>query len=150
MTRQHSILVAALLLLGGGYIYWFTDWLVPPQIQIEVSTRPSGRGRSDSDSPVLPTLFMLDREYAFNSLAVIAVSNVPPSLLGKPAWHLAAQGQPEPQRGFAYGETLTGYRTIVAPLPLIPGALYRVDLKAGRARGTRTFTAVAAVPSPTE
>lgn len=150
MTRQHWILLAALMLLGGGYIYWFTDWMVPPQIQIEVSTRPSGRGGSSSESPVLPTLFMLDREYSFNSLEVTAVSNVPPTLVGKTAWHLAAQGVPEVQRGFAYGETLKGYKTVVAPLPLIPGAVYRVDLKAGRAKGTRTFTAVPAAPAPSE
>jgi hypothetical protein len=150
MTRKHWILVAALMLLGGVYVYWFTDWVVPPQIQIEVSTRPSGRGSASSESPVLPTLFMLDREYAFSSLEVIAVSNVPATLVGKTAWHLAAQGEPERQRGFAYGETLKGYRTVVAPLPLIPGALYRVDLKAGRARGSRTFSAIPAAPSRAE
>jgi len=148
MTRKNWILIATLILLGGGYLYRFTDLLAPPQIQIDVSTRPSGRGAADAT--VLPTLFMLDREYALQTLRVIAVSNVPATQLGKSVWHLAAQGKGEPQRGLVYGELLKGYRVLQAPSELIPGGTYRIKLQAGRAKGSREFKALAPAVVPAD
>ena len=148
MTRKNWILIATLMMLGGGYLYRFTDLLVPPQIQIDVSTRPSGRGAADA--MVLPTLFLLDREYAVQTLRVIAVSNVPAAQLGKSVWHLAAQGKSEPQRGLVYGEPLSGYRVVQSPSELIPGGIYRIELLAGRAKGSREFKAIAPASAVTE
>jgi hypothetical protein len=148
MNRKLWSLLAALILLGGGYVYRFTDWLVAPQIQIEVTTRPSGRGAPDA--AVLPTLFMLDREYTLQSLLVTAISNVPPAAIAKPAWHLTSESKPQPQRGFAYGEPLKGYKSLVAPAALVPGGTYRIELRAGRNRGTREFKAIAPTAVATE
>lgn len=148
MSRNHWILIAALVLLGGGYVYRYTDWLVPPQIQIEVTTRPSGRG--PVDAAVLPTLFMLDREYPLQSIQVTGLSNLPPASIGKPVWNLVAEGKGQIQRGFAYGETLKGYKALTAPAALTAGGTYRIELRAGRAKGSREFKAVAPAPAPTE
>lgn len=148
MNRKHWFLIAALVLLGGGYVYRFTDWLVAPQIQIEVTTRPSGRGAPDA--AVLPTLFMLDREYALQSLLVTAVSNVPPAAVGKAVWHLTTEAKPQPQRGFAFGEPLKGYKVVLPPGALTPGGTYRIELRAGRARGSREFKAIAPAALPAE
>ncbi len=148
MNHKNWFLIAALVLLGGGYVYRFTDWLVPPQIQIEVTTRPSGRGAADA--VVLPTLFMLDREYALQSLLVTAISNVPPATVGKAVWHLTTEAKPKPQRGFAFGEALKGYKVVIPPAALVPGGTYRIELRAGRARGVREFKAIAPAALPTE
>jgi hypothetical protein len=146
MNRNTWILLGALLLAFGVYATRFTDWVSPTLIQIEVSTRPSGR--AIANAPVLPTLFLLDREYAIQSLVVTAISNVPPSRLGKPVWHLSANGTPHPVRGFAYGEPIKGLKPLIEPSELIPGATYRVDLKAGRQRGSREFKPSAPIPLP--
>lgn len=148
MTRKNWILIAALILLVGGYVYRFTDLLVSPQIQIDVSTRPSGRGAADAT--VLPILFMLDREYVLQTLRVIAVSNVPAAQVGRSVWHLAAQGESEPQRGLLYGEPLKGLRVVQSPSDLVAGGLYRIELQAGRAKGSREFKALAPTAAPTE
>lgn len=148
MTRKHWILIAALVILGGAYVRLFTDWLVPPKIQIEVTTRPTGR--SVANGGALPTLFMLDREYSLEGLKVVAVSNVPPSLAGKPSWQLAATSKTRNQRGFAYGEELEGFKVVIPPVPLVPGGLYQIEIKSGRREGTRSFTAIAPAIPPTE
>ncbi|MFM8358878.1 MAG: hypothetical protein ACKOET_10000, partial [Verrucomicrobiota bacterium] len=87
MNRQSWFLLAVLGVLGGGYAFWFTDWFATRQIQIEVSTRPSGRGRSETGA--LPTVFLLDQEYPLTHLAVRpAGSNAAPG--APPAWVLQA------------------------------------------------------------
>ncbi len=146
MNRNTWILIGALLVAFGVYATRFTDWVSPGLIQIEVSTRPSGRAAADAQ--VLPTLFLLDREYPIQSLTVTAISNVPAARLGKPVWHLTAQGSPPPVRGFAYGEPLKGLKSVMEPSELLPGATYRIELKAGRNRGVREFKAVAPAPVP--
>jgi len=146
MNPKSWILLLVLLLAGGIYATFFTDWVSPPSIQIDVSTRPSGRVAADAS--VLPTLFLLDREYPLQSVSVTALSNVPPSQLNQSVWLLRAVGHPEPVRGFAYGEPIQGLKTIKPPSALLPGALYRIEIKVGRHRGTRDFKAVAPAPLP--
>jgi hypothetical protein len=145
MTRKNWILLGLLLLLAGGYVYRFTDWIRVPRIQVEVATRPSGR--APAGATVLPTLFLLDRECRLDLIRVIALSNVPPATVGKAVWHLVAEGKAEQQRGFEYGEALPGYKVARQPDALVPGALYRLELASGRARGARDFTAQAPVPA---
>jgi hypothetical protein len=137
MTRNTWLLVAALIVLGAGYAYRFTDWFSPPKIQIDVVTRPSGRPGRDADS--LPTLFMLDREYPIRGVRVVAVSNVPPTQLGKPVWQVSAADQPEAVRGFEYGDSFKGTKTVLAAQKLVPEGVYRVEFESGRYKGQREF-----------
>ncbi|MFM7100847.1 MAG: hypothetical protein ACKO3N_06725 [Verrucomicrobiota bacterium] len=138
MNRQSWFLLAVLGVLGGGYAFWFTDWFATRQIQIEVSTRPSGRGRSETGA--LPTVFLLDQEYPLTHLAVRpAGSNAAPG--APPAWVLQAPRGSTPVRGFAYGQAPEGMKTLTPPAGLQPGTAYRIEVAAGRTRGTREFTA---------
>jgi len=124
-------------LLGGGYAYRFTDWFSAPKIQIDVLTRPSGRPGRVADS--LPTLFMLDRDYPIRGIRVIAVSNVPPAMLGKPVWQVVAADKPEAVRGFEYGDAFPGTKTLVPPRKLEAEGVYRVEFESGRYKGEREF-----------
>lgn len=148
MTRKNWLLIAFLVFLAGAYVYRFTDWIRPPGIQVEVSTRPSGRGASAQGVP--PTLFLLDRDYHIDSLVVTGLSNVPPAQLGKPVWKLTATAKAEAQRGFEYGQPIPGFTVSRAPEPLVPGAAYQVQVTAGRQRGTRDFVAKSQAPAPGE
>lgn len=139
MLRKKWMLPALLAILAGGYVYRYTDWLVPPRIQIDVTTRPSGR--VGPDAKVLPVIFMLDRECALASLRVVAVSNVPPAQLGKPVWEFRRESKGEDVRAFEYGEVFRGTKATTPPQPLTPGAVYRMELRSGRMRGERDFTA---------
>ena len=144
MNRKTLLLIGALLALGVGYAYRFTDWVVAPKIQIDVLTRPTGRPGRDPE--LLPTLFMLDREYPIRALRVIAVSNVPPDVLGKPVWQLASSGKTEAVIGFEYGEALAGTKAIHEPERLTPDGVYRIEVESGRFKGQREFR----VQAPTE
>ncbi len=148
MTRNSWLLIVTLFALGGGYAYRFTDWFLTPKIQIDVITRPSGRPGRDPES--LPTLFMLDREYPIRALRVVAVSNVPPALVGKPIWQVIANGKPEAVRGFEYGDAFTGTKALQAPQKLVPDGVYRIELESGRYKGQREFRVQAPEAPPVE
>ena len=137
MTRKSWLLLITFLALGVGFVYRFTDWILAPKIQIDVLTRPSGRPGRDPE--LLPTLFMLDREYPIRVLRVIAVSNVPPPLMGKPVWQVIATGKPELLRGFEYGDAFAGTKAIQAPQKLAPDGVYRIEIESGRFKGQREF-----------
>ena len=137
MTRNTWILVVALVVLGGGYAYRFTDWFSPPKIQIDVVTRPSGRPGRDPET--LPTLFMLDRDYPVRGIRVVAVSNVPPDEVGKPVWQLVAAEKPDAVRGFEYGDSFPGTKTVTAAHKLEPDGVYRIEFESGRFKGEREF-----------
>lgn len=143
MNRQTWFLLAVLGVLGGGYAYWFTDWFASPQIQIEVTTRPSGRGFSASGA--LPTLFLLDREYPLTRVTVVSAAGTN-GTKAKPAWELQAAKGSNPVRGFAYGEALAGMKVATPPAGLQPGSAYRIEVEAGRARGAQEFTVRGAGP----
>jgi hypothetical protein len=148
MTRNSTFLIVALLLLGAGYAYFFTDWVTAPKIQIEVSTRPSGRPGQNPDD--IPTLFMLDREYPIQAVRVIGVSNVPPAELGKPVWQVSQGPKPEPVRGLEYGQDIPGTKPIQKPGKLTPDGIYRIEIQSGRFKGEREFKAPSPAPAPAE
>jgi hypothetical protein len=149
MNRNAGLLLLLLLLLGGAYAYWFTDWMRPPQIQIEVVTRPLSQLQPEAE--VLPTVFTLDREYQLTGLRLLAVSNLPGAApAAAPLWQLRAKDGSKPTRGFHFGETLAGMEAVVPAPRLFPGGTYRLEVEAGRLRGQRDFTAQAAPPPAAE
>ncbi len=135
-------MVTVLVVVAAGYVYRFTDWIVPPRIQVDVTTRPVRGGVPEG--AVLTPVFMLDREAPLTSIRVVAVSNVPPGVLGKVAWQVTRPPGREPVRGFLFDDSLPGAMVVSKAQPLVPGGVYRVDVAAGRLRGQRDFVARAA------
>jgi hypothetical protein len=143
MMRKKQILVTLLVVLAAGYVYRFTDWIVPSRIQVEVTTRPV-RGAAP-EGGVLTPVFMLDRDCPVTAIEVIALSNVPPASMGKVAWRVSRPPGREPVRGFLFDDALPGAKTESKAQPLIAGGVYRIEVQAGRMRGQREFVARPAV-----
>lgn len=149
MMRKKTFLVTLLVALGAAYAYRFTDWIVPTQIQVDVTTRPGRRATTPGE--VLTPVFMLDRDCPVTSIQVVAVSNVPPEVMGKVAWHVTRPPGSAPLRGFLFNDALPGSKLEAKAKPLVPGGLYRVEVKAGRMLGRRDFMArTSAEPNPAE
>jgi hypothetical protein len=97
---------------------------------------------------VLTPVFMLDRDCPLTAVQVTALSNVPPTLLGKVAWRVTRPPGREPVRGFLFDDALPGGKVESKAQPLVAGGVYRVEVEAGRMRGERDFVARAAVELP--
>ena len=141
MTKQNWLLVLLLVVLGGCYAFFFTDWIGVPQIQINASTRPVPSG-NDPDA-ALPIVFGLDRDYELTSVKVFAIGELATNKVPLPMWQLVAKSNSVPTRGFGYGTGIGGMtlvQLLPAPKPLVPGVPYRLEVVAGRARGQVDFT----------
>jgi len=136
-------LVALVVALGALYLFRFTDLGRVRQIQINVSSRPFAP-RAAPDDP-LPVIFGLDQEWPLTALRVLPLSEVS-NTHPKSVWNLSSPKGSQPTRGFAYGDDLPGMQLLggVPPVKLVPGTAYRLQVEAGRARGTADFTPQAA------
>ncbi|MBN8247072.1 MAG: hypothetical protein J0L84_06470 [Verrucomicrobia bacterium] len=145
MEKKPWTLIAAALVLGTVYVFWFTDLGRARHIQINVSSRPFAPNAAPEDP--LPIIFGLDQDWKLTDVRVsplAEVSNAHPKL----SWQLESKAGSAPTRGFAYGDDIPGMQRrgagSAAVAPLVPGVPYRLDLAAGRARGSVSFTPQAA------
>jgi len=140
MFSKQSALIILAVILAGIYLYFFTDWINRPRIQIIARTRPiqpKGAG-----AKVYPVSFLLDGQYKLTSVKVVLLSAYETNKFTPPLWHLIAYTNVPPTEGFLYGQRLPGMRpwmTNSRPQRLEPNTLYRLMLEAGRARGRIDF-----------
>ncbi|MDH7504126.1 MAG: hypothetical protein QHJ82_15620 [Verrucomicrobiota bacterium] len=140
MTRKAQILVLFTAVLGSFYIYYFTDWLNAPTIQILKLDRPVPYGRSTQAA--LPVTFTLEDRYRLTEIKVVPVDALATNRNPTPLWHLISKSNSLPTKGFAYGQPIRGMQPAsdkARPQPLRPGVTYRLYVKAGRARGEIDF-----------
>lgn len=146
MTRKFWWLLGLAVFLGGIYVYYFTEWVNTPQIQILKSDRPIRPTRVRSG--VLPITFTLDGRYNITDIRVLSVGALATNENAKPLWHLVARPKSVPLKGFFYGQRIRGMElspTNSRPQGLQAGVDYRVVVRAGRARGELDFRATAAL-----
>lgn len=150
MFSKQSVLIALAVLLAGCYVYFFTDWINRPRIQIIAQTRPiQPRGPS---AKVFPVSFLLDGQYRLSSVKVVLLSAYQTNRYVPPLWHLVAATNTPTLEGFLYGQRLPGMRpklTNDRPHQLDPNTTYRLFVEAGRARGQIDFhTSPLVEPNP--
>lgn len=148
MTRKAWILVLFAAVLGSIYIYYFTDLLNAPTIQILKLDRPAPYGRSTASA--LPVTFTLEDRYRLTEIKVVPVDALATNRNPTPLWHLISKSNSWPTKGFAYGQPIRGMQPasdIARPQPLRPGVTYRLYVKAGRAHGEIDFQAKPAASS---
>ncbi|MBX3733820.1 MAG: hypothetical protein KF791_14660 [Verrucomicrobiae bacterium] len=143
MDRKSWTLIAVALVLGTWYVLRFTDLGRRRDIQINVSSRPFAPGTAPGEA--LPILFGLDRDWKLTRVRVVATAG-PSAPRPRPIWNLEARAGSEPIRGFRYGDSIAGMQGAggAAAGTLMPGETYRLELEAGRARGSVEFTPQAA------
>jgi hypothetical protein len=93
--------------------------------------------------------FSLDARYSLTSLRVLEVG--PDGSRGRIVWDL--KGKSRPLNGLIYGRNPAGMEPTTPDAlaaSLEPGTLYRLEVAAGRRKGTNVFQTVVRPPPPTE
>ncbi|PYM10656.1 MAG: hypothetical protein DME18_15820, partial [Verrucomicrobia bacterium] len=140
MFSKQNVLIVLAVLLGGIYIYYFTDWINHPHIQIIAQTRPiQPRGPV---AKVYPVSFLLDGKYKLRSVKVVPLAEYATNKFTPPFWHLIAHTNVASVEGFLYGQRIPGMRpwiTNAQPRRLEPDTVYRLFVESGRAKGQIDF-----------
>ena len=72
MLSKQAVLIVVAIVLAGLYVYFFTDWINRPRIQIIAQTRPvQPRGQA---AKVYPISFLLDGQYKLTSVKVVLLN----------------------------------------------------------------------------
>jgi hypothetical protein len=145
MSKKEIVLIFVVLLLGGVYVYFFTNFLEKPTIQILAQIRPgSSRNRSSRDarSSVDPVSFTLDGKYELTSIKVVADGEYQTNKYAHALWHLVSESNSVATKGIIYGMRIKGMESDIAkarPEPLQPNTPYRLLLEAGKYKGETVF-----------
>ena len=140
MFSKQNVLILTAVVLAGLYVYYFTDWINRPLIQIIAQTRPiQPKGPV---AQVYPVSFLLDGQYQLKSVKVVNVGAYETNKFVPPLWHLIAFTNTPPSQGFLYGQRLPGMKPSISnarPDRLQPTTVYRLFVEAGRSKGQIDF-----------
>src|SRR5205809_6856943 len=104
MFSKQNVLILLAVVLAGIYVYYFTDWINRPRIQIIAQIRPiPPRGPA---ALVYPVSFLLDGQYRLPSVKVVPLSGYEANKFLTPLWHLTAYTTTPPSQGFPSGQRL--------------------------------------------
>jgi hypothetical protein len=136
MSKNTAILIALAALLGGVYVYFFTDTFSTPTIRISAQIRP-GRGATTA-----PVTFGFNDKYALTSVKVVSSDDFRTNKYAHALWHLIADTNSTPVKGIIYGVRIPGMKPAVPkmkPEPLQPNVSYVLLVEAGKRKGEKTF-----------
>jgi hypothetical protein len=146
MTTKSVVLIVILVLVGGVYVWKFTDWFTSPKIQILPQIRPPQRTRRPStpatDPQVYPVTFAFDKKYQFTEIRVVAEDDEKTNKYPHALWHLISDSNSVPTKALIYGAPLRGMKPKVPraePDQLEPEVTYNLYLTAGKAEGKVKF-----------
>ena len=149
-SRKEIILIVLVVVLGGVYVWGFTDWFRTKFIRVEHTVRSlreawtSGGQRVDPAGKMLNDVtFSLHKDYRLTSVRVVPLAEFRTNRYPHAVWHLVCKAGAPPVNGFAYGTPIPGM-TLAAPnteaQPLEPGVEYRLLVEAGSIKGTNDFS----------
>jgi hypothetical protein len=147
MNKKSLATLALVITLCGLWVYYGTDWVSPPVIQIIKSNRPVRNPNRGGD--VYPVAFSLDGKYALTKVWVISQRTARTNKNPTKLWHVVARTNAPPVKGFQYGQRIPGLSPALTnsrPARLQPGESYLLHIEAGRARGEIEFQAEALAP----
>lgn len=145
MTKKSLVLIVFAVLLGGVYVWKFTDWFRHPQIQILPQIRPPQRARGAkpvTDTQVYPVTFAFDKKYQFTEVRVVALEDEKTNKYPHAVWHLISDSNSVPTKALVYGAPLRGMKPKIPraePEQLEPDVTYHLYLVAGNAKGDVKF-----------
>lgn len=151
MTRKEIFLVALVLVLGGLYAIYFTDWFGPKPIRVEHTVRslrdaygPGGRRVDPTGKLQLGNVtFALHREYKLTSVRVVLAADAKTNKYPHALWHLISKDGSQPVDSLCYGMPVTGMTPESAGLEaeaLESGVEYRLLVEARSRKGLHDFT----------
>jgi hypothetical protein len=142
-TIRTAIILVLGLVIGGVYVVYFTNWLLPSDMKMAVQQRPIPV-KPKEIPPAQTVAFVFDKRYAITEIKVVPLLNGKYNEFSLPAWHLIAHSNSVPTRGFAYGDNVRGMipgAPHAKTYPLEPNVSYRVLISAGKKHAEFDFTA---------
>lgn len=143
MTKRSYAMTALAVVMLGLYVYYFTDLIRVPHIQIVKIDRPVASRRYKGE--VYPVSFMLDGKYHLTMVKVLSLREMETNKHAQPLWYLVTKTNSEMVKGFLYGQPIRGMasvRTNGGPTQLKPNEPYQIQVQAGRAKGELNFVAL--------
>ena len=140
MRKKELIWIVVLLLAGWAYVHYFANWGAKKVIVIAPSLRPPLDRRGNVS--VFPVYFTLDDYYHLTSVKVTELETNPSNPAGHTLWHLVASEGSDGMKLFVYGQQIPGMETDLKgarPEPLQTNATYRLELTAGKIKGSTDF-----------
>jgi hypothetical protein len=151
MTKRDIYLVALVAMLGGWYIFHFTNWFRHKYIPIEHTVRvvpAPGRAYGvpgkNPDKDQVNVIFSFREYFRLTSVRVVSISELRTNRKDAHAlWALVARKGSSPVNGLSYGNLVPGMKSALSGAeaePLEPGVEYRLLVEAGSVRGTNDFS----------
>ena len=101
--------------------------------------QPRRRGAAaPTNAPAFQVIFTLDAYYKLTGIEVAPLDREHPDAVQVPLWKLVSKSNSVPVKVFTYGQVIKGmepYLPSVQPDPLVPGAIYRIEVSAGQLKG---------------
>lgn len=144
MTKRTVVLLGIAVVLGGLYIYWFTDWFVQENIQIFTTVRAQHTiSRGKGKAPVYGVSFAFNGKYPLTRVAVVQADDLRTNKYPTPLWEVISDTHSVPTKVVDYGRTPRGMKPSVPrarPQPLEPGVEYVVIVEAGKLKAQTNFS----------
>jgi hypothetical protein len=149
MKKKEIILIILTLVLGGGYIWFFTDWFKPKVIAIQHTIRPyrdawgpAGRATNSNSKLTHVISFVMNRDWKLNEVKVVTASEYQTNKFAHPMWHMVADKTSPATKAFVYGGVIPGMHPSVTgaePDALQPGITYKLIVRSGTIHGEDDF-----------
>lgn len=145
MTKNGITLSMVAVVLAAIYVYAFTDLFRKETIQIYAMPRPArpSAGPKNGEPPrVHPMSFSFSGKFELTSVKVVAAQDLATNKHPLALWHLVAESNSVPTKGFIYGNPIKGMKPAVArmrPEPLLPDVEYVLMLEAGKIHAQTNF-----------
>jgi hypothetical protein len=142
MRKREITWIVVLLLVVWAYVHFFVNAGQQKEIPIIFSLRPLRTGGRPGPGAAFPVLFQLDHEYQINSIQAVEVNTNNPQAPPHILWHVVSANGSIPLKVFLYGQNIQGmtnYLPGVRIEPLITNVQYRLELTAGKLKGSTPF-----------
>ena len=143
------------LVLAGAYVYFFTDWFAPSDIQIIHTIRPNTqagrrpRGREPVRASSHLVSFAFSQKLRLKDIQVVPASDAATNKYPHPLWHLLSDSNSVPTKSIVYGLYVRGMRPAVKGAmadPLEPGTAYQLRMASDAGKIQHDFKTPASLP----
>jgi hypothetical protein len=142
MTKKNWLLVIFLIALAAVYVIWFTDWFKPKTFHVSHTIRQMHFRRRGAINTEPALIFGVEPPQEVTEIKIVSLADFEKDPETLPIWHLISDSNSPPTRDFVYGQRVRGLRPSIAGAEageLQTNMVYRIFIKAGRARGQQDF-----------
>lgn len=112
MSKKNICLILVLVILGGVYVFFFTDWFKTKTVRI-VSAIPPVQNVYARHRHA-PIIFGLIGHFRLKEIRVVTLADYQKNSAAPSLWHLVSDSNSIPVERFGYGQRIHGMRPAVA------------------------------------